>query len=51
MIQYLQLIAGDDEEGAREGLREEPFAIVLDLEAIDAVLEEQGEEAMVGVSR
>jgi len=46
---YLQLVAGDDEERAGEGLSETPPPAALDLEPVDAVLEEQGEEAVVRV--
>lgn len=46
---YLQLVAGEDEEGARMRLGEEPPPAVLDLEPVYAVLEEEREEAVVGV--
>jgi len=36
----LQLVAGDDEERAGEGLGEAPPPVALDLEPVDAVLEE-----------
>lgn len=47
----LELIAGYDEEGPREGLCKEPLPVVLDLQAVDAVLEEQSEQAVVRVGR
>lgn len=45
------MVAGVYEEGVGEGFDVDPLAAVLDVEAVDAVLVEEREQAVVGVRR
>ncbi|RWW05127.1 hypothetical protein GW17_00031618 [Ensete ventricosum] len=50
-LYYLHVIASVHEEGVGRGLDMNPFAAMLDLQAVDAVLVEEREKAVVGVGR
>lgn len=39
------------DKGARDGLHGDPFSLKLDLKPLHIILEEDGEEAIVGVGR
>lgn len=48
-ITDLEVITDVYNEGVLEGLDGDPFSLVLDLEALDIILEEESEEAIVGM--
>lgn len=46
---YLKVIASVNQEGIRNWIHIKPLSVVLNLQASDFILDEEGKEAVVGV--